>query len=133
MAHLVKKQLGFRGGREGTLSLMGSLMLWLGLIGGIVTAFVGVVSRHVDTTACVISGIVIALNAIVANALLQGFAEVIRLLKKQDGMEYGGWIESAEPVHGYVCSKCGQSNDNDYLMCWNCKEIFDVEIRDNPD
>jgi hypothetical protein len=108
MAELVKMRVELRGGREGTLSTIGSVLVYLGFAVGIVLAFVGMVSGQ-NTAASVIGGIFLALNGVVANAILQSFAEVIRLLKKQIGMDYGGSISLAYPVYRYICSKCGRN------------------------
>jgi hypothetical protein len=121
MAELVKKRVGLQGGREGTLSAIGSVLVSLSFAGGIVLAFVGMQSTR-NTAAYLIGGIFLALNGVVANALLQSFAEVIRLLKKQTGMEYGGMITPVIPIYAYTCSKCGSDLESGVGRCWNCGE-----------
>jgi hypothetical protein len=127
MAELIKKRVAFEGGREETLSKTGSNLLFFGLAGGAISAFIGMVSGQ-NTAVCVIGGILIALNAIVVNALLQSFAEVIRLLKKQNGLEYGGSILPVTPFYEFACSECGsEQSDTPLEWCWKCKSTFDAE------
>ena len=101
------------------------MLVYLGFAGGIVLAVVGMVSPQ-NTAACMIGGIFLALNGVVANALLQSFSEVIRLLKKQNGMAYGGSISLAHPVYRYICSKCGRNQEHAVSRCWSCGESFDT-------
>jgi hypothetical protein len=131
MAELVRKQVGSEGGREGTLSAIGSVLVYLGFAGAIVLTFVGMVAKQ-NILGCLIGGIFLALNGVVANALLQSFAEVIRLLKKQNGMPYGGSIALVNPVYAYACSKCGKPQEHAVSRCWSCGESFGTSVPKSP-
>lgn len=123
MAKVIKKLIGYEGGREETLSGLGTFFLWISIIGSI-SAFVfsGFATRQdwrdswADNgfaSGWVTLGIVCLIQGIAANILCKAFADVVRLLKKQVNVPYGGELVTATPIYRFTCSEC-----NTYIPQW---------------
>jgi hypothetical protein len=143
MAKATKKLIGYEGGREESLTALGRFFLIIGIC-GFVAAFIaaGLVTRgrYGDSWAenglsgaWITVGIVSLIQGIAANVFSKSFADVIRLLKKQNGLPYGGEISAATPLHQFTCSKCGSvaemmlqgGNLVAADRCQNCGVIFE--------
>jgi hypothetical protein len=108
-ASRIRKVVGYAGGREGHLSSLGMMLRWLGIAGFAFAVIASVADSKKDGASVLylafgISGLV---QGFIADRLCAGLADVIRLLKKQNGLQYGGEILTPLPVYIECCSACG--------------------------
>jgi hypothetical protein len=124
-------QVGYTGGLEDRLSSLGRVLRWIGIAGIAFSVFAAVNYSEKDGTSVLYLavGIIGFLQAIIADAFCQGFAEVIRLLKKQNGLPYGGEIRLPMPVYPVSCPVCGFEGESLQVLsiCPNCEATFDSD------
>ncbi|MCO4320696.1 hypothetical protein [Aliidiomarina quisquiliarum] len=70
------------------------------------------------------------LSAIAAFFLIVGIAgagaDILRLLKKQNGLPFGGHIPKTEPICTFTCSECSATVYESSSSCPSCKAKFDL-------
>ena len=127
-----KKKIHSRwsGGLEGTLDLIA----WVSLIAGFLYALGWMIalpwlqsSLHTPSGALGIAvlGFFSAVwKAFVVWALFRAAAEVIRLLKKGEGLPYGGKITEARDDGTYECCNCGAEAYLSAYRCYSCDRVF---------
>jgi hypothetical protein len=132
----VVKEKGYdkpSGGSEATLHGFGSFFYTMAFIGCVaflvllfstakeVTDVFGINSTIYDWN-FLMAAVYSLLSGLLAGAILRAGADVVRLLKKMNGIEYSGSISAAKRVESvwYKCSECGASLP--YLMqrCEKC-------------
>ena len=130
-ASRIGKLVGYDGGREGWLSNLGRVLRWIGIAVFVLSVIAIVSHSGKDAVSLVILafGIVGFLQGIIADVFCQGFAEVVRLLKKQNGLPYGGEILPPTPVYLESCSACGFEAESLQLppVCAKCGANFDSD------
>ncbi|MCC6962018.1 MAG: hypothetical protein IT585_02080 [candidate division Zixibacteria bacterium] len=63
----------------------------------------------------------------IVSVLLRAGADIVRLLKKQNGLEFSGDINRMLQSDVYSCSECGESFNESYFgECPRCKSKLDV-------
>ena len=99
MARKIETERRTAGGLEDTLDFAAGALLIVGLICAGVTVvwmkFYGVLSAYV-----------IIVSAVLSWFLLKASAEIIRLLKKLNGLPFGGKISQPNQSSVYICSEC---------------------------
>ena len=100
MAKRIERERRAAGGLEGTLDFAAIAILVIGIIGAVVTL---VLLRF----AGVLPAFGILINAALIWLLLRSVAEIIRLLKLQADLPFGGKISNADQTIVYTCSDCG--------------------------
>lgn len=147
MAKATKEQIGYTGGRESALSDLGAFFLWVGIIGFIAAVIsAGFATReelHESwaengfSGLWITVGIVSLVQGIAANVFCKAFADILRLLKKQNGVPYGGEISTAKPLYVYTCSECGADGppwvvDVKSDKCEKCGAAFEHSPAEAP-
>ena len=121
MATKVKNIVSYEGGVEGSLSDLAGFLLfvgWAGLIPCIIVAFIK------ENYFWFAPGILVLIQGIAFSIILKGGAEIIRLLKKQNGLPYGGEIKSPSPITKHFCSECNSEVAEEAEMCKKCKQKY---------
>jgi hypothetical protein len=119
MATRVKRIRDYEGGSEAALSGLGTFFLVVGVIGALLAfAFAGLNDRN--SSLWITAGVVGLVQGMMTNILCKGFAEIIRLLKKLNGIPFGGHISKATPLYENVCSECGTSLYDEFLPAAKC-------------
>lgn len=111
----------YLGGLEGKLDGVAWTLLWLGLLLALVVLFINPIGF--------VASVGIVINAILIWVVLRALAEIIRLLKHQAGLPYGGRVTSPnERVDGnWECTACG-GKLYDPSICDHCgREIVGTE------
>jgi DNA-directed RNA polymerase subunit RPC12/RpoP len=110
-----------RRGLENTLEGAGIFMAWLGLLGGI-----GMIWAAVSTENLILGllGAVAIVQGFVLCIVLEAFAEVLRLLKKSQGLPYSGYISEGGHLKDYRCSVCKHHILEDTPQCPGCGAKF---------
>jgi hypothetical protein len=120
----VVKQTAHFGGREDTLDEVGNIVLALGILGGgvaIVAAFVAFNDNETPVGVDLLCVGVIAIFVSMVNRILfRAGAEVIRLLKKMNGLKFSGEISEPKAFNVSKCSACGASVDSFSKRCHSC-------------
>lgn len=135
MAQRIKRIIGYAGGAESLLEGLGAFFFFIGIV-GLIAAFVvsGFVTRTGWNHDWGEGGLSISYIALGAVSFIQGIffyillnagAEVIRLLKKQNGLNYGGEISQAEPIFELHCSNCDRPINEADPECHACGEEMD--------
>jgi len=77
------------------------------------------------------SGLALIIQGIVYGILFESASEIIKLLKKINGLQYDGEISGTEEKEeevqgkdGITCSKCGAEVKDSDMFCTNCGEKF---------
>ena len=125
----ILKQTRHSGGIEDTLEEVGGIFLALGILGGI-GAVVGAIAAFNDGQAgigvdllCVAAALIFA--SVVNRILFRAAAEVIRLLKKLNGLKFSGSVTQPEAYDEYKCTGCGTSVDSSSEQCYSCNAKFE--------
>ena len=117
------------GGVEGKLDGAGSFYLFLSIIALAVCIYLSqddAVKKIGLSSLWIGLGIGALAQGIVFWILFQAGAEVIRLLKKLNGLPYGGTIsETAGEGSEYKCTDCGAPVTPDSKFCTQCGTKFD--------
>ncbi|MBL7075078.1 hypothetical protein ISS37_07560 [candidate division KSB1 bacterium] len=111
MATIDKEITGYAGGKEGRMSGLATFFIIIGII-GLIACFIlaGFVTKTSKSSSWgenglspiwIALGIVCLIQGIALSIVLSAGAEVIRLLKKQNGLEYGGKISKPYPKFGH--------------------------------
>jgi hypothetical protein len=137
MAKRIEKVIGYSGGKEGLIAGLGTFFLTIGIIGAIAAFFTsGLVTKtewYHDwgqdglSISWVAFGSLSLIQGIIIFILLNAGAEIIRLLKKQNGLKYGGKISEAKPILELHCSNCDSRlppSEAD-IKCIKCGEELD--------
>ena len=135
MATLQKKQIGYAGGQEGALSSVGTTCRWMGFLVAMVSVIAAMGSSGssgVVAGLCVVNGIIGLGLCLTIDAVCHGFADVIRILKKQNGLQYSGEILSPRPTYRMVCSECGSQDFSTTNPC-RCLKCGVVLSEEGPD
>ncbi|MBD3652352.1 hypothetical protein [Kangiella sp.] len=127
MATKVKKTIGHKGGLENLLSGLATLFLVIGIVGAITVLLLSVDFNGRFSLLGLILGLIpvigILVHGLFLYALCSAGAEVLRLLKKQNGLPYGGNISGSDPIYEKFCSECGvRVGERD--DCPSCKATF---------
>lgn len=122
------KETTYSGGVEEQLDIAGGIFLALGLIGGVV-ALVVALNSHNDEKGgqagfLAVVGFAAIVQGFVMWVLFRAGAEIIRLLKKSNGLKFTGKITQPVTHHSYKCSLCGEANTADSKRCWSCGAEF---------
>ena len=135
MAQKIMKVTHYEGGKEASMSAGGNFILFLGivaLISGIVAGgFITADSEYDDWAengldwTIVILGFAAFIQSLLAWLILSGGAEIIRLLKKLNGLDFDGSIAEVAPVSREECSECGEPADAYQKRCQKCKKEFE--------
>jgi hypothetical protein len=128
MAQAMKKESALVGGLEGTLTSLGVVLLVIGTVGALAAgsiAFDPYYKEHDPLWLKMWIAIAVAslVQGVIAFAFFRGMAEVIRLLKKANGLEYGGKVSVPTVEYQTVCSACGVSlteTEYDNVVPQNC-------------
>jgi len=137
MAKRVEEIIAY-GGKEGQMSGLGTFFLIIGILGLIASV---VVSGFVTKTSSysnwgedgilsiwIAAGIVGLIQGIALFVVLNAGAEVIRLLKKLNGLKFGGEISEPDAKTHLKCSECGNfvlAIDKYDTKCRKCGEEFE--------
>ena len=79
-------------------------------------------------------GIGVIAEGIIFLILFKAGAEVIRLLKKLNGIPYGGVISGTHEIGDqYTCTECGTTVAQDAKFCTNCGVNFEGEEKEKED
>ncbi len=106
MATRTRKVVGYGGGLESSASGLGSFMLGVGIAALLVSMIVA--SNSYSARGLWIAlGIAGFLGGIVWFVVFRAVAEIVRLLKRLNGLTYAGTISQARPIEATVCSECG--------------------------
>jgi hypothetical protein len=129
MATRVRKVIGYKGGSEGAVSGLGTFLMWSGVLGFVIAGVIFLASGF--QAAFLILAVVSLFQGVAAGFLSDALADVIRLLKRQNGLSFGGGISEVKPVYGEVCSECGNDitgyGDVTYRKCGKCGAIFETK------
>lgn len=125
MATKNKLTTGYEGGKEGLLSAMATFFLIVGIAGSGACFTVSYWSDLDFTPFWVAMGIVVFVQGLFLYAVTGAGADILRLLKKQNGLPFGGQISEAEPICKFTCSECSTVVDDIFNLCPNCKAKFD--------
>ena len=114
VAHEQKKPT-YRGGVEERLENTGDVFWALGILGGVGGLLVAIVELLTDQINLVAAPCIAAILAFTQGALIgtlcKAGAEIIRLLKKSNGLKFSGEIsqptDQLDGVVSYTCSACG--------------------------
>jgi len=140
MVKKIEKIIGYYGGIENKLTGLAKLILMFAIIGLIVSfviagnatrpsRFDGWGERGISYF-WMLAGIVGLLYGILIYFVLSAGADIIRLLKKLNGIPYGGDISKASKDTNYYCSACGKLVHNE-SECPHCyKKFNDVSMKD---
>lgn len=113
---------------ESRLETIGIFYLVISVVAGVVLiAFTASQSGNMSSYSYFLSGIAIgiALQGIIFWVLLKAGAEIIRLLKKQNGLPYEGEISTVyEEAPQVTCNACGTSVSPDAKYCSSCGAEF---------
>lgn len=140
MAKKIKKATGYSGGKEGQMSVLGMLFLVFGIIGFIVCFYVsGEVTKtyyghswgdNGFSPIWIVFGVTCLVQGIGAFIILTAGAEIIRLLKKLNGLNYGGKISEPEIDVEFTCSDCGGVVAHDSRECRACEKKFEQGVQE---
>ena len=119
------KSGSFSGGLEDKLEKIGLFFAYLSAISLIVGVVLGFAKGIEYGPFWVGIGITGFIQGLIAAVLFEGGAEVIRLLKKLNGLPYGGRISTSKPLL-YVtkCSVCGLKLSESDKFCPRCGRVF---------
>lgn len=138
MAQLVEEIVGHEGGIEDRVSSWAGVLKFLGFASAAGAIFL---SGYVTKTSSygswggngldwgfVALGVSCLIYTLTASVALSAGAEILRLLKKLNGLTPGGVISDAQPISRYVCSECGEEQYHSGMnSCIKCEERFDSE------
>lgn len=106
------------------------MLLWIGIVGLAVSLLAAATSRTSNSGLYVAGGMIGLLQGIVAFYLFNGFAELLRILKRQNGIPYGGQILLPTPVYDMVCSECGSNAASSLNRgCPDCGAKFESDSK----
>ena len=135
MAEKTLKYVDYRGGREEKITNFGILLIFLAGIGLIVCiVMAGNATKLLSFDEWgkngidpywIALGIAVFLESLIVLFIFTAYAEIIRLLKKLNGLGYGGNI-AGELINVYYCSECGYELPvAEATVCANCQAKFD--------
>ena len=137
MAKIIKKITKYTGGTESSIEGLSKFILIAGILVSIVSFIVaGFATKdgpydHWAENGFSSNWIAISISSFIqgigAWIILRGFADVIRLLKKITGIQYGGTIIESKPNYGLICSECGDPMGYEYAKCPNCGVVFEKD------
>lgn len=111
----------YSGGTEDKLEKTGFFFAFLSAISLIVGALVGYNLNPIWFAV----GIIGFIQALIAAIIFEGGADVIRLLKKLNGLPYGGLISTVAPRAIYRrCSVCSCKLSDSDKFCPRCGRVF---------
>lgn len=135
MAKRIINQVTYYGGKESRIEGVGKFLLTIGILGLIACIVMsGFATKEGSydywgenglSPIWLTFGIFLLIQGIVNNTFLNAGSEVIRLLKKQNGLNYAGEISKPEEDHEFICSECGFVLYNDENICPGCKAVFE--------
>ena len=141
MAKRVEEFCGYSGGIEGKMSGLGNFFFIIGIIGIIACVIESGNVSKISTssgwgedgfsTIWIAYGVYILIHGIALFILMKAGAEVIRLLKKLNGLKFGGKISEPEIETQLQCSECGQIVSEDDLKCTKCGKEFEDITKDD--
>jgi hypothetical protein len=126
-----KKEKTYHGGMEITLEDIGGIFLALGILGGVAAIIAAFVAFNDSETGvgvdllCV--GVALIFASFVNQTLFKAGAEVVRLLKKLNGLKFSGEITQpiASDSSSYKCSGCNASVVYWQEKCESCGARFE--------
>jgi len=126
--------------RTGGIESRLAAIAWGCLIAGIITGlFCVIASQARENKDTILSSIYLILafasvgEAIVLWTLFQAGGEIIRLLKKQNGLPYGGSISKTEGFgNSFFCSQCGAPSGPIDQFCNQCGSNMGNEMTGTP-
>jgi DNA-directed RNA polymerase subunit RPC12/RpoP len=124
-----QKRTTYRGGIEDSLENTGGAFAVFGFL-GLIAAF-GLAANGEGSLAgaCCIAAIVAFVQGALVHKLCKAGAEIIRLLKKSNGLKFSGQISQPtgllEGALFYVCSACGASVPPSETKCVVCGAEFE--------
>ena len=124
MVTKIKGTSGYSGGKEGQISALAVFFLVIGIVGLIACLILAGLDTRPSPILIVI-GIVCLIQGIAFFIFLSTGAEIVRLLKKQNGLNYGGEITEPSVVISFKCSKCGTAVSEYKDVCPNCDSKFE--------
>jgi len=151
MATIKKYFKKYSGGKEGQMSGLAIVFLGIGILSLIACViFSGFVTKTSSYSEWGANGLSPFWFALGLGCLIQGIflfivigagAEIIRLLKKQNGLNFGGKISEASPVYNFQCSECKKEikkvlipeeiGDSLPKECPHCRVKFAIDTEDN--
>lgn len=143
MATVIRKVEPSSGGKEGLLTGLGIFFLIIGILGAVAQVIAAV---GTENPAWLLPALASFLWGLVVFAVLSAVGEIIRLLKKLNGLPYGGKISEPNAVYSTHCSICNSKlgGEPDYARaaypseddlgqeevldkCPHCGEAFDKD------
>ena len=119
------------GGIEGKLQGVGNFYLVISIITLVLVAIHSqdtIIKQSGLSSVWMIIGIGALVQGIIFWILFKAGAEVIRLLKKLNGIPYGGIISEINEVENdseYACTNCGSTVNKDSKFCPGCGVSFE--------
>ena len=116
----------YEGGTEGKLQGVGTYFLVMGIIGGVACFICATQVTSVFIGLCIGFGIGAFIQGFISYYLFRGGADIIRLLKKLNGLPYGGDIAGIRSLSTrYECAECGYIlPDSEAKFCEQCGRLF---------
>ncbi|MHB8581311.1 MAG: zinc ribbon domain-containing protein [Ignavibacteriaceae bacterium] len=115
------------GGIESTLEGVGTFYLFSSVIAAIAFIFIALQDNYQKmglTEVFIIFSIAFLVNGIIFQILFKAAAEVIRLLKRLNGLPYGGLLSvtetDSENDNSLFCSECGEQVAIKDKICTQC-------------
>lgn len=124
MATKKKKPSGYSGGKESLLSGMAIFFLFLGVLGSSASFGISLWTDLEFGPAWGVLGVAIFVQGLFLYAITGAGADIIRLLKMQNGLPFGGKISEADTTYIYLCSECGKKTDMYENFCSSCNVEF---------
>lgn len=124
MATKAQKKIGYTGGSEGLISGLGKFFLISGIVTSLAFFLISAWTDFTFTAFWGIAGLVTFVQGLILYALCIAFSDVIRILKKQNGINYSGTISEVVPEFAVACSDCDMLVDNTETSCPSCKAAF---------
>lgn len=123
------KETTYSGGVEERLDMAGSIFLAVGLIGGFIVLAVALNSLNDEKGGQAgiwfVVGVVAIAQGFVMWVLFRAGAEIIRLLKKSNGLKFTGEITQPVAHHIYRCSLCGMFFESPNKKQCSCGAVFE--------
>jgi hypothetical protein len=129
-----EQRLVLRGGIEAKLDILAITFLVLGIVPALCIFILLFALPHFAPGSAIfyIWSAFSIFWGIVFYVVFKSASEAIRLLKKQNGLEYSGKISVPTQHYENACSNCGAYFDESQTVCYECDESFEDAREPNP-